>query len=52
MPVNNINIRLDDRFSHRVKDHKASPAEVQTPENRFKIHSMFSTTIERKKHRD
>ena len=50
MPINNVNIKLDDKFMHRNKEVKVPRSDILSfTETQFKIHSMFNTTTERKK---
>jgi hypothetical protein len=44
VPVNSVNIRLDERFGHRQRGARASLTDSPLlPESQFKIHSMFNS---------
>lgn len=50
LPLANVNIRLDQKFSHRLKEEKSNHSKINAVEGPFKIHSILNTAplIDRK----
>lgn len=53
LPLANVNIRLDEKFSHRAKEDQHKHYKINAIEGPFKIHSILNTAplIDRKQYK-